>query len=73
MSEGTKLVIQGLQQRRDAYKEALARGSTIYPTAEATALNTAKVVGKINEIDSMLELMLTNEEEEEDESDADNR
>jgi hypothetical protein len=60
-AEGTLLVIKGLRERRDKYKELLATGEFTYKTCEATAMKTAEVIGRINEIDELLQLMLTDE------------
>jgi hypothetical protein len=65
LAEGTVLVIKGLKQRRDKYKELLATGEFTYKTCEATAMKTAEVIGRINEIDELLGLMLTDEDEDE--------
>lgn len=62
-AEGTILVTKGLRERRDKYKELLATGEFTYKTCEATAMKTAEIIGRINEIDELLRLMLTEEEE----------
>jgi hypothetical protein len=60
--EGTALVVSGLKERRAAFVESLATGVFTYKTCEATALKTAEVVGRINEIDQLIELMMTDED-----------
>ena len=62
--EATRLVVQSLRDRRDMYKEFLADGSAGYPTCEATALKYADIVGRIAEIDTLLDLLLVREEDE---------
>jgi hypothetical protein len=59
-------VIDGLKQRRAAYAEVLASGQVTYATVEATAMKYAEIVGRINEIDSMIQLMMESEEDGED-------
>ena len=65
-SEGTKLVIEGLKQRREAYKNALADGDIGFRTVEATALKYAEIVGRVNEIDQLISLMMESEDNDED-------
>jgi hypothetical protein len=72
LSEGTVLVVKGLQERRDKYKELLAAGEFTYKTCEATALKMAEVIGRINEIDELLRLMLTDEAEDDRDAYTDN-
>lgn len=51
-------MVAGLKERREAYKEMLASGATTFRTMEETAMKTAEVVGRVNEIDELIQLML---------------
>jgi hypothetical protein len=50
----------------------LAAGEFTYKTCEATALKMAEVIGRINEIDELLRLMLTDEAEDDRDAYTDN-
>lgn len=60
--EGTLLVVSGLKERRAAYAEHLATGQFTYKTVDQTIQKTAEVIGRINEIDQLIELMMTDED-----------
>jgi hypothetical protein len=62
-------VVAGLKARRHEYAEFLCSGGTTFREADATAMKTADIIGRISEVDNLIQLLTEDQEDDRDRED----